>query len=180
MNELQCSKCYKTFSTKGNRLKHERVSDVCGGNIPKNNPVKRKLDIDSDTVKKRRWGILQQVDDLAINNGGSECRSETFAKMNDLLNGDEVMVVRKEEEEEGSPQCKHCRRGFISPSMKKRHECLFLPSSEPGQVKLRQLQGDTLRQFLLDTNHNSDRQRMSLCSTLGLAVPGVWPLLFLK
>ena len=62
-----CSTCTMTFSTKSNRLKHERTNAKCGGNSSPSILSKRKSDVtDSESDEAKRAKILAKVDDLAI------------------------------------------------------------------------------------------------------------------
>jgi hypothetical protein len=115
---------------------------------------------------------VDSLADTANNNN----KSRIFIEMNNVLNSDSNLQDHANQDR----PCSHCTRQFANVQTTLQHQCLLLPSSEPGQVELRLLQGQILQQFLTDTAHNSDRQIMSLCSSLGLAVPGVWPLLFLR
>ena len=135
-------------------------------------------------MKRSRLDLLRLIDDVANINIESESRSDVFARMNNMLNDDEKLPDRGDEEgdssERNSLHCQHCERGFSSLSNRRAHQCFLQPSSHPDQTELTLMQGETLQQFLANTVHSSDRQRMSLCSTLRLAVPGVWPLIFPK
>ena len=146
--EVTCSVCSKIFSSKSNRLKHERTSKTCSQR-------------DMPAV------MLTRVAGEVV----------TIAAVEEMEE-ERVVTLGLGEGEEGGRRCRYCRHTFARAWNADRHHCPLGPGIGAHYQVLRLVEEGVGQVFREHHRGNSDAQVLGTCFTLGQAVPGAFPLIF--
>jgi hypothetical protein len=141
--------CGDKFPTKSNRIKHERFSKSCWGKVP---PKEEKLMM--ETPQGEKVTIV-------------------------MVSEEEVKItVDKKSDEHNTLACQYCQHTFIKESNIRAHHCLLEPDVNPSIKVLTLLDASKVKEFQEDHQGNSHYQVYRTCSSLDIAVPGLFPYIF--
>ena len=149
-----CSVCHNSFNSRRARVYHEKHSKSCGGKAP--SPPKRPR-----LAKETPSGEAVTV----LNVTGTE--EEVTV---------ELLVEPCEKEE--SLQCPYCMHTYSTVSNRRKHDCVLEPSLNPTEVRLKLLDGQKAAAFREDHHGNTPAQIFRTCSSLGIAIAGLHPLIY--
>ena len=147
-----CSVCQTSFNSRRARVYHEKHSKSCGGKAP--GPPKRPR--------------------LARETPSGE--TVTVVNVTGMEEETKIELLVEPCEEQGL-QCPYCLQTYTKASNKRRHECVLQPSLNP-QVRLKLLDGQAAAAFREDHHGNTPAQIFRTCSSLGIAIAGLHPLIY--
>ena len=149
-----CSVCHNSFTSRRARVHHEKHSKSCGGKEP--SPPKRPR-----LAKETPSGEAVTV--LNVTGAKEEVTVELLLE-----------PCQKEE----SMQCPYCLHTYSTVSNRRKHDCVLEPSLNPTEVRLKLLDGQKAAAFREDHHGNTAGQIFWTCSSLGIAIAGLHPLIY--
>jgi hypothetical protein len=148
-NPLACQVCGTQFSKKSNRIKQETFSKSCGGKA-------------ADKTEN-----IMQV-------------TPHGEKVTIMLTSEEEVEVTLDpkSDDDNNLVCRYCLHGFHNISNIRAHQCLLEPNISPSKTVLKLLDKSRAKEFREDHRWNTARQVYRTCTSLGIAVPGLFPWFF--